>query len=682
MHKLIIVIFLFISQRGFCGECDSLYIDSLKAEVERIKNDSIKIEKLFDLDYILYVCDPDEDLEVNLKISDIAYAKLTTGESTSNFFATALAQSHLNVGLVYLHRGDYYLALDELFDAFNAANLLVNRSMAAKALINIGSVYAHLKDLEQAERFYKLANELSIKDNNKGNQLAAIGSLGAIYEIRAGNAEVAGDIPLRNELCQLAMNLILEGMNIAIEIQDEGSYILSLLNKGTVLFRLGKFEEAHRDFTEALARSKEIDSPFILAEAYYSLGMANRAFDNYIEAIRDARLGLAQARVVNSKDLEMKCHKLLYESYRELDMVTLAYKHLKIHISLKDSLLREENQSKGMKLKYQLQYERKTVADSIRRLNQQIIQEAEIAQKEAGIKSGKTQSYALLCALVIGLLLLLIVYRRLQRKKRESRLIQLQRQHIEHHRNQIVDSINYAERIQKSILPNDEDIRKHLKNFSRLYLPKDIVSGDFYWFTHHKNSSYLVLADCTGHGVPGGFMSMIGAAMLNDIILGIGLERPDEILERLDRDIKELLNQESEESSDDGMDVTIVRIDHSNNKLEFSGANQHLYLQRTETEIIRGDLRSIGGWVRDRSRLPKFKTKSFDLKEIESFFLSSDGLEDQFNEANKEQFGRHRFLDFLNSIKDSDLTQLAENFQSWRGQAVQTDDVCVLGVKL
>ncbi|MBN4071027.1 SpoIIE family protein phosphatase, partial [Crocinitomix catalasitica] len=152
-------------------------------------------------------------------------------------------------------------------------------------------------------------------------------------------------------------------------------------------------------------------------------------------------------------------------------------------------------------------------------------------------------------------------------------------------------------------------------------------------------------------------------------------------LERLDDAVRELLGQDDEDASEDGMETALVKIDHQNNKIIFSGAGQHLYLVRDKVEIVKADLRSIGGWVKHRSRLPEFTNHEFELKQIKAFYLSSDGLEDQFNETRVEKFGRSRFVEVISGNGHGvNLDDLESEFNQWKGDQDQIDDVCVLGV--
>jgi len=250
----------------------------------------------------------------------------------------------------------------------------------------------------------------------------------------------------------------------------------------------------------------------------------------------------------------------------------------------------------------------------------------------------------------------------------------------------ITDSINYSRRIQDAILPEQEILRNFMSDSFFMYNPKDIVSGDFYWFTQYDNKIIVAVADCTGHGVPGAFMSMIGHNLLNEIVHVKDITQPNEILSRLDRGLRKLLKQDSENSSArDGMDIAICSIDPENNLLEFAGANrQALVFSKGMLQELRGERAPVGGAFRDGEN--RYTNHTMRIEKGDQIYLFTDGLTDQFGGPNNKKLMGKRFRQLLNIVNPLKMAQqkriISKFFSDWKGNNSQTDDVLLIGMTI
>lgn len=249
----------------------------------------------------------------------------------------------------------------------------------------------------------------------------------------------------------------------------------------------------------------------------------------------------------------------------------------------------------------------------------------------------------------------------------------------------ITDSINYASRIQQAILPVVDELKESLPDAFVLFRPRDIVSGDFYWFYRKGKDVLVAAADCTGHGVPGAFMSMIGHTLLNDIVAELQVPHPDLILNQLNVRIRSSLRQDQQNESRDGMDIALCKIDLESRELEFAGAMRPLYLIRNgELEEIKADKVPIGGLQEAQEK--RFNRHTFSLNKGDGFYLSSDGYADQFGGNDGKKFMTKKFKELLASIFPKDAEeqrrQLLASFLGWQGEYEQVDDILVIGVKL
>lgn len=264
--------------------------------------------------------------------------------------------------------------------------------------------------------------------------------------------------------------------------------------------------------------------------------------------------------------------------------------------------------------------------------------------------------------------------------------LELAYQRIELQNKHITDSIQYAQRIQRAILPPDQHVKEVVPDSFVLYKPKDIVSGDFYWVSKPDGLSLIAAVDCTGHGVPGAFMSIIGNENLNYIVNVTGSKRPNFILNMLNERVTGALNQHHATSTvKDGMDMTLCAIDSNKKVVYFSGANNPMYFVRNnELQIIKGDKFPIGAYVGEQ--LQEFSNHEIEYNSGDTLYIFSDGFADQFGGPENRKFMYKRFRNLLLSIQDKMMDEqkqiLNEHFENWRMDEEQVDDVLVIGVRL
>ncbi len=250
---------------------------------------------------------------------------------------------------------------------------------------------------------------------------------------------------------------------------------------------------------------------------------------------------------------------------------------------------------------------------------------------------------------------------------------------------EITDSINYASLIQKAVFPPNELIDKLLKNYFILYEPKDIVSGDFYWVNKKNNKIIVIAADCTGHGVPGAFMSMLGISFLNEIINKLKAPKANEILNLLRKTVKRSLRQTGKYGeARDGIDMALCIIDFENLELEFAGANNPLILIREDELLeVKADKMPIGIHFREKESFTNNKLK---IKKNDRIYLFSDGYYDQFGGKRGRKFLKKNFKKLLKSIYEKKMEEqkiiLKETLNNWKKNYEQIDDILVLGIEI
>lgn len=266
--------------------------------------------------------------------------------------------------------------------------------------------------------------------------------------------------------------------------------------------------------------------------------------------------------------------------------------------------------------------------------------------------------------------------------EKQRDLAESQRDQIAYQKQNITDSIMYAKRIQTALLPSLELFSDEIDHFV-LYKPLDIVSGDFYWVSNKGKRKIVIAADCTGHGVPGAFMSMLGVTMLNEIVNGKSIEMPNKILDMLrDEIIKSLKQSIDDDRVKDGMDMAISLIDYEKNKLWFSGANNPFILIRDgELKILKGDKMPVS----IHYKMNPFTVHEIDLKKGDCFYMFSDGYGDQFGGPRQKKFMikhlKEKLLDLSPLPMLEQGSKLDEIFEDWRGPNAQVDDVILIGIR-
>lgn len=252
--------------------------------------------------------------------------------------------------------------------------------------------------------------------------------------------------------------------------------------------------------------------------------------------------------------------------------------------------------------------------------------------------------------------------------------------------NDIKSSINYAKRIQEAILPLNEEIKKQIKESFILFKPRDVVSGDFYWFSNHNGKKIMACVDCTGHGVPGAFMSMIGHTLLNEIVVEKNITKPSSILDLLHVRVRQSLKQNLESAETrDGMDISICVLDEKGTLLEYAGANRNLIIVRSGKLIeIKADKQPIGGDQMEQDRI--FTNHIVDIVSGDTIYMTTDGYADQFGGEKGKKFMVKRFHQTLLSIQNESVEKqgeiLNDTIEHWKGEHEQVDDILVIGIKI
>jgi serine phosphatase RsbU (regulator of sigma subunit)/Tfp pilus assembly protein PilF len=617
-------------------------IDILKKMEKLSENDSINNKKVRESLAMLYnnvgvVCKNEGEYD---KAIEYYQENLRIQEEIGN--TLNMARSHNNIGNVYFYFGldynkaiDYYNTALELFRK-HAEDTSYNRQEASPGLtgmantyLNIGLVYKALKNMGLAIDNFRKALRIFRDLDDKSGIANAENQMGLVYLEGGSYAE--------------ALAASMNALAIYREIGQRKEVAATLNNMGLIYYRWGKYDQALDYYNQSLIITKE-------------LNLKREVYDNY-------------------KDIS--------DTYAEMGSFKLALQNYQKYNELKDSTLREENMRQISELETKYETERMERENEL--LNtQNILQVTELKRQRILIWS----LAGIFAIILASSVLLFLAYRTI---KKTNVLLEKQNIEIKHQRDQIfqqkqeiTDSIQYASRIQNAILP-PETLLSRLSDHFILYKPRDIVSGDYYWMTQKDGNTVVVAADCTGHGVPGALMSMLGISFMNEIINKNDMIQPNEILNKLRENVVNSLHQKGVEGeAQDGMDLSLCIINHEKTKLQFAGAYNPLYLIRDDVLIeYKPDKMPIGIY---KDKTDSFTNHEIDIQTGDVFYLLTDGYVDQFGGPKAKKFMVKKFKDLLLEIYKKNMKEqkeiLSNIFDEWKGNINQIDDILVMGIRI
>ncbi|HEY1039394.1 MAG TPA: SpoIIE family protein phosphatase, partial [Bacteroidia bacterium] len=448
-------------------------------------------------------------------------------------------------------------------------------------------------------------------------------------------------------------------------------------------------EETHNSSGLALSYSS-------LAEHMLKKGRLNEAFDYSQKCLKISKDLGSPERIKDAALILKKIYEKQHKFKEALGMYQL-------YIQMKDSIFNEDTRKGAIKKGFQIEYEKQAAKDSI--ASDAKIKEEKL-RHDLEINKQRSYTYGGLIGLGFMVLVAAVSFRAYRNKRRSNIIISRQKLEVEREKQivedqkhiiaeknkEIVDSINYAKRLQDAILPPAEFIDKVLPNNFVLYLPKDIIAGDFYWCEEKAGKVFIAAADSTGHGVPGAMVSVVCSNALNRSLKEFHINDPGKILDKTRELVLETFEKSTKEVKD-GMDISLLCMDIADKKIYWSGANNPLwYIQDNVLTEITANKQSIGKTDNPVS----FTTHSIDYKDGSVFYLFTDGYADQFGgpgaHPNDGSAGRGKKFKYkqlsellvanCNLPMHQQKENLEQKFTSWKGELEQVDDVCIIGIRL
>jgi serine phosphatase RsbU (regulator of sigma subunit) len=555
-------------------------------------------------------------------------------------------------------------------EAMKIAKRLQKPKWLAKVSNRLGLLYQNAKKFgesiilfEQAIEIYG-ANEYSIENGNLHNNIAnsylELNDFNSALLFRKKAIEIRTSI---NDMSGLgdAYNDIGETF---IKLEEYDSALFYLDRASVIKVKLGDVE------MQSLIK---INSGITY--------MKKKNWDKAIDLFNDAEIMAKRIKAVSFvRDIYL--NKSI--CYKNLDQLQVAYHFLNMHRVFNDSVYALENKRQLNELNEQFQTQKKSIEiDNLKKEKQQ----SEIISEEKDLRKNIVIIFSLLFLLATGFFSRWM-YKRFKLTSAQKEIIENQKHDVDEKNKNITDSINYAKRIQDAMLPEQKLRERLFPESFVLFLPKDIVSGDFFWFAERDQLVYAAVVDCTGHGVPGAFMSMIGNAFLNEIVNNLGIFEPAAILNELKRKVIQTLKQSEQDSdSRDGMDIALICYNRNNQMVEFAGANNPVWIisnahPTAVIEEVKGSKQPIGIYHVNTA----FVNHCIQCKSGDILYLLSDGYADQFGGELGKKFKYKQLKDHLISHASQTMSNqrkaLHQTFHQWKGNLEQVDDVLIIGIKI
>lgn len=589
------------------------------------------------------------------------------------------------IGSIYNMTSNYPEALDTYLKLLKFAENKKNKNGIAAAYGNLGNIYTVLKNYEKALEYYSNAIQLcnELKDSRKAAVYLA--SIGNIYWNLADFSS--------------ALEYHLKALAIDEELKNEAEISREYTNIGAIYGELATNKQKYS--------SSQIDSLYKMALGYYfktlaivpkspsgykaravalgNIGAVYTEQKKFTEAEKYLLEAVSIFENLGARDYICYFNKNLSDLYEQTNKSKKALEYYKKHIELRDSIFNVETTKKIVQAEMNFDFEKKQAIEKTK-------QEKQNALAEETIKRQKQQRNFFIISFLFVIGLGLFIYKESRAKQKANIELTHQKQIIEEKNKNIIDSIDYALLIQRAMLPHRKDIWNTFPNSFILFKPKDIVSGDFYFFapivqTPGNESCFIAAVDCTGHGVPGALMSMLCYEKLNTAITSH--TDTSEILNSVNKGIKTSLRQsENKKSTRDGMDIALVRANKTpagTLMLCFAGANRPIWIIRkgaSTIEEIKSSRKSIGGFTDDNQH---FGSHTMELFPGDTFYIFSDGYTDMLSE-NNEKLMTGRFRELLLSIQDKPMKEQGKFLESyaskWQGAKEQIDDILMIGIRV
>ncbi|OFX59263.1 MAG: hypothetical protein A2046_15915 [Bacteroidetes bacterium GWA2_30_7] len=631
------------------------------------------------------------------------------------------ATAYLNIGMIKLYQGSYDIAVSFYLKSLKIYEAMNEKNGIAKCFANIGMVYHYQMNYEKATEYYLKAMNIFEEINDKNALANMYNNLGTLYSDQKNY--------------NTALEFFFKAVKASEELGDISGLSGCYGNIGNVYNYQGDYNKAIEYYLKSMKLSEELGDKNSQSLAYILLAYVNTSLSDSAALTENQRIGylnkaiewgtkgMELAKEIKAVPLEKDAAEILMNSYRKIGNLKKAIEYYDIFLAAKDSIFSEEKTKALTEMGAKYESEKREL--TIQKLEKEKeLQNETIARKNAESKKQRILLFSFLIGFIIILVFSIFLYRLFIQKKKanillaqqnfeinqqkeeisaqrdeisaQRDLVTKQKEEIEHIHEELTDSINYAKRIQEAVLPISPEYRSIMGEHFILFRPKDIVSGDFYWTAKIENTLIVAVADCTGHGVPGAFMSMLGISFLNEIVRKKEITKANDVLNELRKEIINALQQKGQSGEQkDGMDMSLVAIDTKLHVAQWAGANNPLYIVRNNDnkkmppfekvaslEELKPDKMPIAIY----EKMDDFSNHELQLNSGDILYLMSDGYEDQFGGPKGKKFLSKNLKQLLTTNCKLPMQEqkhiLEKTLNEWIGEGEQIDDITVLGIKI
>ena len=675
-----------------------LFADKYISAIAYDSNLSSKDERLSDSLYLDSLCDLSYDLSFNNLDSALIVIE--------DFLSYSRERENLNIELGmtikgYLHNqlGDSKTALDCFFYVLKIGEDNSDSTLISQVYNDIAMVYMELREYEKALYYNENSLEISRSQNDLKTISLTLNNYGLVF-LYLEDYEKANDV--FNEA------LVLKEKFLEEETDPDEKYYLEIdiamleSNLGLVYQNRKQFQKAIDITNKAVFIYDKLGLDFYLIQSYTTLAELYLLIDEVSLAKKYAELSLELLGDEQFIELKANSFGVLSMVYEELNKNEIALTYKESEQVLNDSLYSLVNKEALAEAEIKYEYDKKAFSDSLVNIQKQRVFDASLEVKNAELKSQNRITNGIIFILFLIVVFSIILWLRFQKNQQEKELIKEQKNvmddayteleenkiEIEKKNKEIIDSIYYARYIQRALYPDEDHMKAFFEDYLVFNLPKDIVGGDFHWFKSFGDKAIVIAADCTGHGVPGGFITVLGNLFIESST-GDHPKSPDEILSDINNELVTVLKQHEKDAIQDGMDLGICLIDKKSKKITFSGSRNGVYVVNKKGDLIeiKGDYTPVGGFYSKKEKINnrKYETHEIKLKKDEWVFMYSDGYYDQFGGDKNKSMGSTRFKNVLVHAVKNDKLQTSDfknHFFSWMGDNDQLDDVLLMGFTL
>jgi serine phosphatase RsbU (regulator of sigma subunit)/Tfp pilus assembly protein PilF len=699
MKTLLVLIFAFFSSLTNASAQEQSLVEFLKSskrtEQEKLQklNESLPTEFIYAhsdsairfIEYIERNVSLPEHSLIRAKLSlqkGFVYRKSGRGKKALEEYKDAQAiyakrQAKRDLALTLNKTGSLWHELGNFSEAYECfqMGLRISEGIGDSATVSIlseelGILFTDLGDFEKAVWFFERGLRIEEKSGNQSGIVSIKNNLGAIYYNR--------------EDFHKALELFKDCITYYENTHQRPYLFLLYKNIGVCLEEMKNLDEALTAFerSEKMINYETRDDE--KADLYLSMARVRIKKGEQLKA----RELLEKADILLDHSSPSRSLSILYSSIAEVYYKIGEYQKSSDYFqrfNTNEKTLQSEARLDDLKRRdLFISFQRKSIQDSLKQATDNRLKDILLKNQESEIRLKRNQQIYLIALILVILTFSFIIYQRLQITKKQKALIHLQKQRVELQRKEVLASIEYSKRIQTAILPSQTEVSKHLPDSFILYLPKDIVAGDFYWMEEAEGRTYFAACDCTGHGVPGAMVSVVCNTALNRAITEMGERLPGKILDRTREMVLENFSKSDDEVKD-GMDASLACLLPDQKTLLWAGANNPLWIYRAgmrNIEEIKADKQPVG----QSDQVKPFSTHEISVSPGDIIYLFTDGYADQFGGEHNRKLTRRGFKELLLSMADRAMDEqrslLHEYLIQYRGTEEQIDDVCVMGVRV